>query len=95
MEHAFGILSNRFRVLLTPLNSRNAETVEVITLACCVLHNFLLEGNNDYINEFANCPTERYEKPAVGTQNPRKAHAENMRQQFLAYFNNEGKVEWI
>ena len=40
VENAFGILSNRFRVFMTPINL-SPEKVEVITFACCALHNFL------------------------------------------------------
>ena len=40
VENAFGILANRFRVFMTPMNLL-PEKVEVITLACCVLHNLL------------------------------------------------------
>lgn len=40
MENAFGILANRFRVFMTPIGLV-PEKVEVITMACCTLHNFL------------------------------------------------------
>ena len=40
VENAFGILANRFRVFMTPMNL-GPEKVETITLACCILHNFL------------------------------------------------------
>lgn len=41
VENGFGILSNRFRVLLNPINL-SVEKVEVITYACVLLHNYLL-----------------------------------------------------
>ena len=40
VENAFGILSNRFRVFMTPM-ALVPEKVKVITMACCCLHNFL------------------------------------------------------
>ena len=40
VENAFGILANHFRVFMTPMGLL-AEKVEVITMACCSLHNFL------------------------------------------------------
>ena len=40
VENAFGILTNRFRVFMTP-KGLVPEKVEVITMACCALHNFL------------------------------------------------------
>jgi len=42
VENAFGIMANRFRILLSTI-SLSVEKVELITYACCVLHNFLLE----------------------------------------------------
>lgn len=40
-ENAFGILANRFRILLN-LIALAVEKVEIITYACILLHNFLL-----------------------------------------------------
>ena len=37
---AFGILSNRFRVFMTPMRLA-PEKVDTVVLACCSLHNFL------------------------------------------------------
>ncbi|XP_031329240.1 protein ALP1-like [Photinus pyralis] len=44
IENSFGILANRFRLLLNPVNL-DAEKVELITLTCVVLHNFLATDN--------------------------------------------------
>ncbi|CAH1380016.1 unnamed protein product, partial [Tenebrio molitor] len=40
IESSFGILANRFRVLLNPIHL-NPVKVEIMTLACLALHNFL------------------------------------------------------
>ena len=40
VENAFGILANRFRVLMCPIGL-DPTKVETIVLACCSLHNFL------------------------------------------------------
>ena len=40
VENAFGILSNRFQVLLTTMR-HNPSTVKVIVKACIVLHNLM------------------------------------------------------
>ena len=40
VENALDILANRFRLFMTPMNL-SPEKAEVVTLACCVLHNFL------------------------------------------------------
>lgn len=40
VESAFGIMANRFRVLLNPI-CLDPKKVDVIVLACCVMHNML------------------------------------------------------
>ena len=40
VENLFGILANRFRIFLSPV-LLSPENVEIITLVCCTLHNFL------------------------------------------------------
>ena len=40
VENAFGILSNRFHVFMSPM-ALAPEKVEIITLASCILHNYL------------------------------------------------------
>uniref|UniRef100_A0A8P4KIM3 DDE Tnp4 domain-containing protein n=1 Tax=Dicentrarchus labrax TaxID=13489 RepID=A0A8P4KIM3_DICLA len=50
VENAFGIMANRFCVLLTTINIRDTVTVEYIVLACCALHNFpRSEGSDAYM----------------------------------------------
>jgi hypothetical protein len=48
VENAFGIMANRFRVLLTPI-ATNIQIVDDIVLTCCVLHNFLRRKSTSYI----------------------------------------------
>lgn len=49
VENAFGILANRFRVFLAPINLEPAK-VETIVLAAVALHNFLIsENTSDYV----------------------------------------------
>ncbi|KAK5648279.1 hypothetical protein RI129_003171 [Pyrocoelia pectoralis] len=50
VENAFGILANRFRVFLTTINL-SPNKVQDITLACCVLHNFLRKECKNFIND--------------------------------------------
>nr|XP_036216119.1 putative nuclease HARBI1 isoform X2 [Bactrocera oleae]XP_036216120.1 putative nuclease HARBI1 isoform X2 [Bactrocera oleae] len=92
VEHSFGILANRFRIFLAPINLK-VESVQKITLACCVLHNFLGTNNNSGLNSLS---FTTYGSPEAtgGNNNPRRGGAEAIRQEFMAYFNNEGKVDW-
>lgn len=48
VENAFGIMANRFRVLLTPIATK-VDTVDDIIMASCVLHNFLRRKTATYI----------------------------------------------
>lgn len=58
VENAFGILANRFRVLMTAINLA-PEKVETLTLTCCLLHNYL------------RCHTEAYTPPgSLDTEHP-------------------------
>ena len=40
VENVFGILADRFRIFLSPI-LLSPKNVEILTLACCTLHNFL------------------------------------------------------
>ncbi|KAL4142959.1 hypothetical protein QTP88_005347 [Uroleucon formosanum] len=44
VENAFGILASRFGVFQKPINLE-PDKASTITLACCYLHNFLIENN--------------------------------------------------
>ncbi|XP_053968234.1 uncharacterized protein LOC128869671 isoform X3 [Anastrepha ludens] len=96
VEHAFGILSNRFRVLLAPINLKVA-TVEKIVLTCCALHNYLIENGEMFTDERVNAETvnNNHSTDSDVFYNPRKGAAENVREQFLKYFNEEGKLDWL
>lgn len=47
VENAFGVLASRFGVFQKPIYL-GPEKASKITLACCYLHNFLIE-NNKYL----------------------------------------------
>lgn len=48
VENVFGILANRFRVFLTTIKL-SPEKVELLTLTCCILHNYLNTEQATYI----------------------------------------------
>lgn len=48
VENSFRILANRFRVLLSTMYLP-VETVQIVTLACCALHNYLSHENGAYL----------------------------------------------
>ncbi|KAK9882527.1 hypothetical protein WA026_021874 [Henosepilachna vigintioctopunctata] len=92
VENAFGILANRFRVLLNPINL-NVEKVELITLTCIIIHNFLATENVRYtdINE----PLEQLARLSRQGGNRSSPAARNVRDTYKQYFNSpQGIVDW-
>lgn len=96
IEHAFGILCNRFRVLQTKIYLR-PEKVKLVTQASCVLHNFLAERNKNYIDPIqltSNIIGEAHnEEKSVNPRNYTQ-FAADVRNQFAEYFSQEGAVAW-
>lgn len=45
-ENAFGLLSNRFRIFRTTINL-SPHKIELVVMACCLLHNYLRRCNTD------------------------------------------------
>lgn len=106
-ENAFGILANRFRVLLKSIQL-SPQKVQTITLAACALHNYLRSTTSSYI---ANNCIDREEN---GILIPGSWREENngvrqmgqqagnrvsrtpitIRDEFKNYFVNEGSVPW-
>ncbi|KAB0802524.1 hypothetical protein PPYR_04710 [Photinus pyralis] len=107
IENVFGILVARFRIFHTDINLK-LETTEIVTLCCCILHNFLcIKSSNHYI------PPESTDQEDIGnatvtpglashgvfdelqrTPTNISANAKQTRQQYLEYFNGVGAVEW-
>lgn len=95
IESSFGILANRFRVLLNPINLK-PDKVEKITLACLALHNFLATENwksyTEIDDELKVMPSPNLENQAG---NRTTARALKIRDEFKEYFNSEyGTVSW-
>lgn len=93
VENAFGILANRFRVLLNPICLRPSK-VEKITLACVALHNFLATENKDYSgsqNEIDGTPLQN-----IGNQGGNKSGnmIRTFRDEYKDFFSSNGAVPW-
>lgn len=109
VENAFGMLANKFRVLQTTI-ALEPSKVEKVLLACIALHNFLLKHNDqnytplniigtetreDRPVENASCAQDQLLlslRPDSGRNASREA--KDIRNQFMAYFTNEGAVSW-
>lgn len=109
IENVFGIMSSRFRVLRKPI-ALNAEKTKKITLACCVLHNYLLTTNKQkYAPPQALDRYDANEKLIPGEWRLEPVHegmipleptdstslnAREIQREFAQYFVNEGELEW-
>lgn len=93
IENAFGILANRFRILLTTINL-SVDKVEMITLTCCALHNFLLSKNNTPSESDDFQDGRLAEMTANQGPNRSTDEAQVIRESFCDYFNGEGAVPW-
>lgn len=96
IENTFGILANRFRVLLNPIRL-SVQKVELITMTCVILHNYLIatSSNNDY-GDISNYQHNQGLQ-GVGRQggNRNATTAKQIRDYFKDYFNSpNGSVDW-
>lgn len=102
VENAFGILANRFRVLLTTINIRSTTKVEYIVLSCCALHNFLrteccevyMSGIDQEGQDHDTVPGRWREDPGLQQASlPRTTnsttHAKQLRNKLCQYFNSD------
>ncbi|KAF2885046.1 hypothetical protein ILUMI_21162 [Ignelater luminosus] len=96
IESTFEILANRFRALLTPINLA-PEKVEIITLCCVVLHNFLVvENQMAYCDSSANGlnTAESLQLIARHGGNRNSTDARKIRDEFKDFFNSSGVRDW-
>lgn len=98
VENTFGILANRFRVLLN-VNPLIPEKVVLITQACCTLHNFLRkEMQTKYTGSEPEKDIDRRYTLTHGltaqSGNRSKKAALEIREEFKIYVNGVGSVPW-
>ena len=108
-ENTFGLLSSRFRILNTSINMA-PEKVQCIILAICALHNCFSKRSSTYVTPstydrdnatMINAIQGDWRKEANIFENlqaliPRKVEADAVlnRNNYMAYFNNDGRVPW-
>lgn len=107
VENSFGILANRFRVLLSTIYL-SVDIVQIIILACCALHNYLCRENGAYLH--GTIDIENVENRTISPGEWRNNNAQlrdleiinvrpnrnaiHIRDEFKRYFNTVGAVEW-
>lgn len=108
VENAFGILANRFRVLLGTMHLA-VDKVQNITLACCALHNFLAKENGAYLCGVTDVEDLQNHRIINGSWRDGNGQMNNLqpirpirplrnniqnRDIFKQYFNGVGRVDW-
>lgn len=110
VENGFGMLANRFRVFLAPINLP-PETVETIVLACTALHNFLRKEQVSKYSQSEGCLESEIASDGIIAPGEwrqtggellrlqvvgRNATIEGkmVREKFMEYFQGEGAVPW-
>lgn len=109
VENGFGILASRFRIFHTPINI-HPDRVTALVMACCTLHNFLRRNCNNCYTPPGVFDVENFETGTVtfgkrtnpdtfsslshGQNRNSDISAKSVRDNFMDYFNNEGKVSW-
>ena len=109
VKNAFGILASKFRVFEKPI-SLKLETVDKVVLACCTIHNWLRKTNPCYVsgglidyedeNHHVFLGSWRQDKNSGLRDLPTTLHrnatlqAQQTREKYRDYFNNEGSVPW-
>lgn len=108
VENAFGILVSKFGIFQKEINL-DPEKVSLITMACCLLHNYILQENPvTYLHGMIDIEeqttgtvtkgADRVNADLLQLQRGRflnaSVAAKDVRDKFAAYFVNEGKVDW-
>jgi hypothetical protein len=103
VENAFGIMANRFRVMLHPICLR-PEKVDGVILASCVMHNMLrtlapskyvLPPDVDYDVNTGEAATGQLQPAKVSGRRSATHIGKQYRQYFTQYFNSpEGALHW-
>ena len=99
IENTFGILSHRWRILQKSIETDVKNTVSIVK-ACCILHNFLTQNLDWNRTEAIIAAAAASEfnldqglfKDKNATRN--KKISEEIRNNFVEYFNEEGAVSW-
>lgn len=98
VENAFGILANRFRILLNTI-PLNPEKAKLIVQASCTLYNYLLKENQtEYLGNNPEEIDRRYTLICLWFKQTVWAKAKNeaikVRQEFTDYVNGYGRAPW-
>lgn len=94
VENAFGILVNRFRILMGNMLLQPNQVNEVV-MTCCILHNLLRRK----LGGPTRCPSQNTDEPAEAVSHVARstganynASAKHVRDKLSSYFVSSGKI---
>lgn len=101
IEATFGVLKRKWYVYHKDFECQVA-TVDKVVKATCVLHNYLIENNPDYLDQNNSDPptndslvlSMNSTDSLILTNNASSDCIYRIRDMFRSYFINEGKVPW-
>lgn len=101
VENVFGMLASKFRIFHSPINL-NVENAVSVVKACCMLHNFLRRCNGSGTTRACiNLSHEQLQEEMESAFTPLDQEhrhgsyeAREVRNLYLEYFNQEGRVDW-
>nr|XP_049697636.1 uncharacterized protein LOC126054840 isoform X2 [Helicoverpa armigera] len=92
VEATFGVLARKWYVYRKDFECR-VETVDKIVKATCVMHNFLIERQSNYLDCIDNTNTSTLVSvPSISVVVSSDSY--DVREKYCSYFNNQGKVSW-
>ncbi|KAG7177258.1 putative nuclease HARBI1 [Homarus americanus] len=101
VENVFGIMSSRFKIFTKPINL-NLENIDVVVLACCILHNYLQRSVGDLYALIDQCDNVAGTVPSTDESTVfdlERRHnrqcskqAEEVREMFMQYFTRDGAM---
>ncbi|KAL4142502.1 hypothetical protein QTP88_004948 [Uroleucon formosanum] len=86
---AFGVLANKWRVLHTPIQAE-PEFTDIITKACCILHNFVRKRDGINFEEAETHSLDDIEARGTGT----RSEGIEVRDYFADYFMGPSAVDF-
>lgn len=97
VENAFGLLTQNFRIFLTPIHT-NPDIIEDLITTACILHNLMIEAHGTNFEMDNSTPAilssidELHEHEIES--DPEQELKYKIRDTFKDYFNSVGSVPW-
>lgn len=92
VEATFGVLARKWYVYRKDFECK-VETVDKVVKASCVLHNYLIQTEIDYLSGSTTSDTSIFTNLSYNNDISNFGSYQ-VRDIYCSYFNNEGRVSW-